>query len=420
MQDIIKQLEKIKQAQVALRTLSSKTKNQLLLRVAQKLMENRTTILDANQEDIREFTSSQTFHKAFVDRLTLSEKRLEQMSESLKSVSLLPDPVGQVVEAKRHSNGLLLKRVRSPLGVIFLIFEARPNVITEAFSLAFKAGNALLLKGGKESDRSSRQIYRLIEESLQEEGLSTEIFWGLAGASRDTTDLLMKQNKWIDVLIPRGGDRLIEHVTEHSTIPLIKNDRGLCHVYVHESANPAMALSILENAKAQRPSVCNSAETLLIDKKNAESFLPLMYERLHSQGVEFYVCEKSKTILGERAGVHRTTKNSFDTEYLDLKLNVKVMMSFAEAIQHIEQHGSRHSEAIVAEDPVVARQFLEQVDAAAVYWNASTRFTDGGQLGLGAEIGISTQKLHVRGPVGLEALTSLRWVIEGQGQIRRS
>jgi glutamate-5-semialdehyde dehydrogenase len=342
------------------------------------------------------------------------------MAESLREGIELPDPVGQRVESRRLENGLVLNKVRSPLGLIFLIFEARPNVITEAFSLALKSGNGLILKGGKESDRTCRVIYRLIEDSVSEANLTKEIFWGLVGASRETTDFLMQQNKFIDVLIPRGGERLIEHVTQTATMPIVKNDRGLCHIYVHEQADFEMAVQIVENAKTQRPSVCNATETLLVDASIAPQFLPLIYQDLRAKGVEFYVCPATAKILGSKAGVHRATDHSFDTEYLDLKLNVKIVENLDHALLHIERHGSHHSEAIITRDAKVAVQFQNSVDAAVVYWNASTRFTDGGQMGLGAEIGISTQKLHVRGPVGLEALTSIRWVIDGQGQTRIS
>jgi glutamate-5-semialdehyde dehydrogenase len=293
-------------------------------------------------------------------------------------------------------------------------------VITEAFSLAFKAGNALLLKGGKESDSTSRVLYGLIEESLTVNGVDPGVFWGLTEAPREMTDFLLKQNRMIDVLIPRGGDKLIEHVTNHSTIPLIKNDRGLCHLYVHAKANLEMALTILDNAKTQRPSVCNAVETLLVDEATAPQFLPKVKQLLGSKNVDFYGCEKSLAILGESDVVHKAGEQTYDTEYLDLKLSIKVVRDVDEAMSHIEKHGSRHSESIITTDEVVASRFQSGVDAAAVYWNASTRFTDGGQMGLGAEIGISTQKLHVRGPVGLEALTSVRWIINGEGQVRPS
>jgi glutamate-5-semialdehyde dehydrogenase len=415
---VIQKLIEMKKAKIALRRLATETKNRVLLRLQDAIKSNATEILNANALDVEEYKNSAKFQLAFVDRLTLTEKRLQQMGESLFEVAAMPEPVGEVVEKRTLENGLILKKSRNPLGILFLIFEARPNVITEAFSLALKSGNALILKGGKESDRTSSVIYRLIEECLQIEGVPAHVFWGLVGVSRETTDFMMKQNKFIDVLIPRGGDQLIEHVTQNSTIPIIKNDRGMCHVYIHEKADLAMALNIINNAKTQRPGVCNAAETLLVDQAIAAEFLPKVYQLLRAKGVTFYVDPEAYAIIGGMDGVLMATGKSFDTEYLDLKLNIAVVKDIGQALEHIELHGSQHSEAIVTRDVSAVKQFQLNVDAAAVYWNASTRFTDGGQLGLGAEIGISTQKLHVRGPVGLEALTSCRWIIEGAGQVR--
>jgi glutamate-5-semialdehyde dehydrogenase len=416
--DTLPRLKQIAAQKSLLRSLSSEAKNSVLKNLSAKLKDNQTEILAANEQDVAAYKNSPQFQKAFLDRLILNEKRIQQMQESLESVASMKDPIGEVVETKILANGLQLQKVRGALGVIFLIFEARPNVITEAFSLALKAGNALILKGGKESDNTSKVIYKLIEESLFKENLDPSLFWGLTAAPREVTDFLIKQNKLIDILIPRGGDRLIDYVTENSNIPIIKNDRGLCHIYVHTDADQKMALQILDNAKTQRPSVCNSAETVLVDQAIAAEFLPAMHSLLSSKGVSFFACEKSFCFLKNNENVLLADAKSFDTEYLDLKLNVKVVENITEAIQHIETHGSQHSEAIITSNKTSAQFFQNKVDAAAVYWNSSTRFTDGGQFGLGAEIGISTQKLHVRGPVGLEALTSLRWIIQGNGHIR--
>jgi glutamate-5-semialdehyde dehydrogenase len=418
MKDVLEQLEGMNAAKLELRCLPAELKNNVLLQLQKKLVEHTDRILAANTQDVVEYEGSPKFQKAFLDRLTLTAQRIQQMAESLKVIVQLKDPVGEIVESRVLANGLKLQKSRSPLGLIFLIFEARPNVITEAFSLALKSGNALILKGGKESERTSAVIYQLIQDSLAAHQVNLKSFWGLLQASRDTTDFLIKQHRSIDVLIPRGGDHLIEYVTHHATIPIIKNDRGLCHIYIHEKADLNMALSILDNAKTQRPSVCNAAETLLIDRTVASTFLPAMHLALVSKGVVFYGCTETMAILAGKSGVHLISLRSYDTEYLDLKLNIKVVTDLGEAVRHIERHGSRHSEAIVTAAENVAMQFLQRVDAAVVYWNASTRFTDGGQLGLGAEIGVSTQKLHVRGPVGLEALTSLRWIISGDGQTR--
>ncbi len=412
------QLTKMHQCKVNARLLPGEIKNGALALLSEKIKKQSREILTANQQDLIAYQNHPSYQKSFEDRLTLTESRIHSMAESLFSVMALKEPVGEVTEEKILPNGLKLKKVRAPLGLIFLIFESRPNVIIESFSLAFKAGNSLILKGGKESFQTSQVLYRLITESLQETQIPPEIFWGLENTSRAVTDFLIKQNQWIDILIPRGGDSLIEYVTQHSRIPMIKNDRGLCHLYVHEKADPEMALSILVNAKTQRPGVCNSIETLLIDQGIAAEFLPKVYSELGKKGVEFFVCDKTYTISSVHESVFLATETSFKTEYLDLKLNIKLIPGVEAALEHIERFGSRHSEAIITSDETTARFFESRVDAAVVYWNASTRFTDGGQFGMGGEIGISTQKLQVRGPVGMESLTSQRWIVEGQGQVR--
>lgn len=298
-----------------------------------------------------------------------------------------------------------------------MIFEARPNVITEAFSLALKSGNALILRGGSESLETSQVIYSIIEQALENASLDKNIFWGITDPSRDLVQALMKQNTMIDVLVPRGGDSLIKYVTENATIPVIKNDRGLCHVYVHDDADFEMASNIIVNAKTQRPGVCNSIETLLIHEKNI-SYLPQIYDRLEKFKVEWFCCPQTLKVLNGKKWAHAATAESFDTEYLDFKINCRVVRSLEDALDHIEKHGSRHSECIVTASEKSARLFQNSIDAAVVYWNASTRFTDGFEFGLGGELGISTQKLHVRGPVGLKELTSLRWIADGTGQVR--
>jgi len=405
-------------AKMQSRSLATELKNQVLFQLGEKIKNNSNEILKSNKIDLDEYQVSPTYQKAFEDRLTLTDQRIQQMAEGLIAVATLKDPVGEIADNTILTNGLSLKRIRAPLGLIFLIFESRPNVITEAFSLAFKAGNSIILKGGKESKHTSRILYQFIREALAEMQIHPDVFWGLEDSARETTDFLIKQNQWIDVLIPRGGDALIEHVTQNSRIPLIKNDRGLCHLYVHEKADLEMALNILINAKTQRPGVCNSVETLLVDESIANDFLLKMYPVLSNRGVEFFVCDKVNKILVGKPGIFLATPSSFKTEYLDLKLNIKIVEGVKLAIKHIELFGSKHSEVIITSDVKVAKNFEESVDAAVVYWNASSRFTDGGQFGMGGEIGISTQKLQVRGPVGMEALTSCRWIVEGQGQIR--
>jgi glutamate-5-semialdehyde dehydrogenase len=325
-------------------------------------------------------------------------------------------------------NGLDVRKLRAPLGVIFMIFESRPNVAIEAFSLGFKAGNAMILRGGKESARTTAALYSVLREALTQAGVSASCLWGVTDPDRALVEHLLKQKQWIDVVVPRGGDGLIDFVTRASLIPVIKNDRGLCHVYVHEDADLTMAEKIVLNAKCQRPGVCNSMETLLVHASCAADFLPRAYQRLSAHQVQWFGCPRTLKILeaGLPGGGQPTpqpapkpaTEASYDTEYLGYKINCRVVDSLEDAIAHIERHGSRHSEAIITRSRETARYFEQAVDAAAVYWNASTRFTDGFELGLGGELGISTQKLHVRGPVGLRELTSVRWIIEGQGHIR--
>jgi glutamate-5-semialdehyde dehydrogenase len=418
MNKMIAHLVTMKKSARLLRVLNTETKNDVLETLAKLLIQNQSAILAANQIDLDEYKKAVPFETAFYDRLKLSVERILYMKESLLAVVKQSDPVGLQIEEKELNNGLKLKKILAPLGLIFMIFESRPNVVTEAFSLAFKSGNAIILKGGKESDHTSAILFQLIETALQTHQLPSNLFWGLVASTRLETDFLMTQHRYIDVLIPRGGDALIEYVTQNSTIPLIKNDRGLCHVYIHADADQKMAIDIVDNAKTQRPGVCNSVETILVDEKIAVGFLPKIFSRLKQKNVQLFVCPKALASLPFSDLVLSAVDANYDREYLDLKLNVKVVEGFVQALEHIEDHGSHHSECIVTNNAELAHQFQNEVDAAVVYWNASTRFTDGFEFGLGAEIGISTQKLHIRGPVGLHALTSGRWIIEGNGQIR--
>ena len=411
-------LQKIKHSTKALRSSSIQSRNSVLITLKNKLISNQTEILKANETDLAALGSDAT--SAFRDRLMLNPKRLQSMAESLQQVAELTDPLGEVVQERVLSNGLKTKRIRSPLGVIFMIFESRPNVAIEAFSLALKSGNALILRGGKESITTVSVFYKLMQESLKENNLPESALFGITDPDRTIVSELLKAKSFIDVVVPRGGDQLIEFVVENSRIPIIKNDRGLCHIYVHDDANIENALKIIENAKVQRPGVCNSMETLLVHEKIASSFLPRLYSILSNgpHPVQWFACGKSMKILYGKNLVTLISPTSFDTEYLDYKMNVKVVSDVDEAIDHIEKHGSKHSEAILTQNETLARKFQNEVDAACVYWNASTRFTDGFELGLGGELGISTQKLHVRGPVGLRELTSIRWIMDGSGQVR--
>lgn len=404
-----------------LRKLGASEKNRVLEKIARGLVAHSAVILKENAKDLKALDKKAT--PAFRDRLTLDEKRLAAMAESLRQVAALPDPVGELVDRSTLPNGLKLRRVRAPLGVIFMIYESRPNVATEAFSLAFKAGNAAILRGGRESARTVAALYQLIADALAEEGLPRLAAWGVTDPDRALVKALLRERAAIDVVVPRGGDRLIEFVVNESLIPVIKNDRGLCHVYLHEDlAGEAklseMGLRIAVNAKTQRPGVCNSMETLLVHEKCAVELLPRIYDAMAAVSVEWRACPRTKAILKGRSRVIAAKSADWDTEHLDFIMNCRVVNSLAEAIGHIEKHGSRHSECIVTGSHPAAALFQEEIDAAAVYWNASTRFTDGFEFGLGGELGISTQKLHVRGPVGLRELTCPRWVIEGEGQIR--
>ena len=412
-------LKKGKAASKLLRISSVDQRNQTLLSLAQKLTSQKSEIFAANQTDLKDLRPDA--NAAFRDRLLLTEARLQGMQESLKQVASLSDPIGEVVEERKLSNGVQTRRVRSPLGLIFLIFESRPNVAIEAFSLALKSGNGIILRGGKESMHSTGIFYRLMREALQESGLSPDSVIGITDPDHALIEKLLHAKKYIDVVVPRGGERLIEFVVENSKIPIIKNDRGLCHIYVDQDADLEPAELIVENAKKQRPGVCNAMETLLVHEKVASEFLPKLFQRLSGavNPVTWHVCEKTKALLPESDFVKSASSTSFDTEYLDLEMSCKIVSSLEEAIEHIEEHGSKHSEAILTRNEKAARRFQSEIDAAAVYWNASTRFTDGFELGLGGELGISTQKLHVRGPVGLRELTSVRWIMDGTGQIRK-
>lgn len=399
-----------------LRQLKAEDKNKFLLALAEKIDRERAAILAANRADVENLDPSTS--PAFRDRLVLNDKRIDGMVESLKQVAVLPDPVGEVVESRTLKNGLKVRRVRSPLGVIFLIFESRPNVILEAFSLAFKSGNAIALRGGSESRASAEVIYRLMRETLKESALNENLFYGINDYDRAVVGALLLRNDLIDVVVPRGGERLIQFVQENARMPIIKNDRGLCHAYVDDEADLDMAVQVVKNAKTQRPGVCNALETVLIHERIAPVFLPRLYEACASFQLNWRCDESSFAILTGKDRVEAAKPEDFDIEYLDLTLNCRVVKNLEEAIDHIERHGSRHSETILTRNEKKARHFQAEVDAAAVYWNASTRFTDGFELGLGGELGISTQKLHVRGPVGLRELTSTRWIIDGEGQVR--
>ena len=412
---MLQQLSALRHAARRLRATTSEARNTTLQMAADLLEQRVDDILAANHDDIAALPGSAD--SAFRDRLLLTPARVSHMAVSLRQVAALPDPVGEVVDRQTLANGLAVRRVRSPLGVILMIFESRPNVAGEAFSLGFKAGNTMILRGGKESARTTAVLYAVLGEALTAAGVGADCLWGIANPDRGIVEFLLGQKRWIDVVVPRGGDALIDYVSRTSSIPVIKNDRGMCHVYVHHDADLAMAEAIVLNAKTQRPGVCNAMETLLVHQQVASALLPALQVRMPQ--VQWQGCERSLALLTpDAARVSAATTASWDTEHLSLVLNSRVVDSLDDAIAHIEMHGSRHSESIITASAEAAHRFQQEIDAAAVYWNASTRFTDGFELGLGGELGISTQKLHVRGPVGLRELTSVRWLMDGTGQTR--
>lgn len=409
-------LKKIKAAAKHLRLADVKKRNLVLKKAADLLLKSAKQVLSANALDLESLDKSVT--PSFRDRLVLNEQRIKHMALSLKQVAALEDPLATESKIKVLKNGLKLKKVRAPLGVVFMIFESRPNVALEAFSMGFKSGNAMILRGGKESQRTTKVLYEILEKSIKAAGLPADILWGITDSDREIVNQLLTQKEYIDVVVPRGGEGLINFVVDNSLIPIIKNDRGLCHVYVNDDAKLDMAVDILVNAKTQRPAVCNSMETILVHRKIAGKLLPKVFEKMQKFNVQWYGCHETKKILKSYPQVSEATEKNYNTEYLEQIVNCKVVSGVTEAIEHIEKFGSRHSECIVTQKVKLARQFQKEVDAAVVYWNASTRFTDGFEFGLGGELGISTQKLHVRGPVGLQALTNERWIVDGKGQIR--
>jgi glutamate-5-semialdehyde dehydrogenase len=390
-------------------------KNRALQAMAESLERNQAAILAANGQDVAD-ARAQGESAAFVDRLTLNEKRMQDMIESMRAVVGLPDPVGQVLNKTLRPNGLEILKVRIPLGVIGIVYESRPNVTADCASLCVKSGNAVVLRGGSESFRSNQAIHAALVEGLRAAGLPVAAVGLIPSREREAVDLMLKQDRLIDVIIPRGGEGLIRKVVEGSTIPVLKHAKGVCHVFVDAAADLAMASEIAFNAKVQRPGTCNAMETLLVHEAVAAKFLPNFIKRLQQAKVEVRGDARVQQ-LG--SGLSAATEEDWDTEYLDLILSIRVVVSLEEALAHIRRHGSGHSDAIVTQDAAARDRFLAEVDSAAVYVNASTRFTDGYQFGLGAEMGISTDRLHARGPVGLEELTTYKYVVYGNGQLRQ-
>ena len=405
---------KTKEASYFLANASSLSKNQFLLQLADNLEREEEEIKEENKRDL-EKAKSMGMKPSLLDRLELSSSRIKAMASGLREVANLPDPVGEVIEGSKRPNGLLITKVRVPLGVVAIIYEARPNVTIDSVGLGIKSGNALILRGSSSAIYSNRVLVDKTKETLSQCGFPPQVVNLLECETHEEVQELLALRAYIDVVIPRGGAGLIKSVIENSQIPVIETGVGNCHVYVDRSADREMAEKIVVNAKTQRPSVCNACETLLVDEEIAPQILPSVIGALKEKGVEIRGCEKTKELVGD---VKLATEEDWYAEYLDLILAVKVVGGIEEAINHINRYGSHHSEAIVTQDYTAARKFLEEVDAAAVYVNASTRFTDGGEFGMGAEIGISTQKLHARGPMGLRELTTIKYMVWGTGQIR--
>jgi glutamate-5-semialdehyde dehydrogenase len=351
-----------------------------------------------------------------IDRLMLTDSRIEDMAKGIREVINLGDPIGEIMEEIVRPNGLGIQKIRVPIGVIIIIYESRPNVTADAASLCLKTGNATILRGGKESIHSNIAIYRQISSALEKVGLDKNAIQVIETVDREAVGHLLKADEYADLVIPRGGEGLIRNVVENSTIPVIKHYKGVCHVYVDEFADPDMARGVCLNSKLQRPGTCNAMETMLVHEKISGTFLPDIYKEMSDAGVELRGCEKSRKIVPE---IKQADEEDWSTEYLEKILSVKVVSSIDDAIEHISVYGSSHSDAIITEDESNAKKFIDEVDSAAVYVNASTRFTDGFEFGMGAEIGISTDKLHARGPMGLKELTSYKYIIRGTGQIRQ-
>jgi glutamate-5-semialdehyde dehydrogenase len=406
--------EKAKKAQPQIARASSDKKNKILQKIARYLEENMESILSANQKDLSNAEKNGA-NKALLDRLKLDEKRVKALIKSVEEIIKLPDPVGQIIEMKPRPNGLLVGRMRIPLGVIATIYEARPGVTVDIASLCIKSGNAVILRGGSEALETNSVLVQLIKKAIKDEGIDDNIVGFINDPSREHIFELLKLEELIDLVIPRGGEGLIRFVAETSRVPVLKHYKGVCHIFVDEFADLEKAYKVCLNAKVQRPSVCNAMETLLVHEKIAEKFLPTMGKIFREHGVELRGCEKTRKIIPYAIPA---TEEDWYAEYLDLILAVRVVSSIDEAIEHIKKYGSSHTEAIITENLENAMKFIREVDSSSVMVNASTRFADGYEYGLGAEVGISTTKLHAYGPMGLEGLTTLKWIVFGNGHIR--
>ncbi len=414
MYDLVSLGKSARKAARQLATFDTAVKNAGLLAIAQRLRENKSAVLEANRLDIANAEAAGV-RTVMIDRLTLTGERIEGIAAAIEEVVALPDPVGAVDEGYTRPNGLRIIKTRVPIGVIAMIYEARPNVTVDAAVICLKSGNACILRGGKEAYATNRMLVSLMREAVQSAGIPADAISFVEDTSHDTAERLMRLDGYVDLLIPRGSAKLIQSVVRHASVPTIETGAGNCHVYVDAAADLEMAVRIVDNSKTQRPSVCNALETVLVHRDVAAKFLPLMKTALDTHSTELRGCPETRAVLKD---IKSATEADWETEYDDYILAVKVVDDIDEAIAHIEKYSTGHSDGIVTDSVSASHKFVAEVDSAAVYVNASTRFTDGGEFGLGAEIGISTQKLHARGPMGLRELTSIKYIVTGDGQIR--
>ena len=406
-------LQVAKKSAKVIATLDGATKNSILNQMADELEANVDLIIEENSKDMAE-AEKNSLSPALKDRLLLNEARIKAMAKSLREIASLKEPVGKVLSGWRNEANLKIEKVSVPIGVVGVIYESRPNVTADVGALCFKSGNVAILKGGKEAENSNQVIAKILQSILERNSLPKEIISLLPDSSREGVAYLITQDKFVDLIVPRGGEALIRFVSQNATVPVVKHDKGLCHTYIHKDADIEMAIKITINAKCDRAGVCNAMETMLVDEAIAGEFLPKVYEAFRAEGTELRADKKALEIIDAKLA----TDEDWDEEYLANILAIKVVKDEDEAIEHISKYGSSHSEAIITENYTVAEKFLDEIDASCVYVNASTRFTDGGAFGFGAEVGISTNKLHARGPMGIDELTTYKYKIYGSGQIR--
>lgn len=406
-------LEESKKVSREIATLSGEIKSKVLNEMADALIEHCDFIISNNEKDMSN-AKLNNLPEAMLDRLLLTGERVEAMANAIREIAALKEPVGRALDGWVTQNGLNIQKISIPIGVIGIIYESRPNVTSDTAALCFKSGNVCVLKGGKEAEHSNQAIANVLRHVLAKNKLPEQAISLLPDSSREAVATLIKQDKYVDLIIPRGGEALIRFVSENATVPVVKHDKGLCHIFIDKDANHTKAIEIAINAKVQRPGVCNSMETLLVHKEVAAYILPPLYEAFTAENTQLKGCEVTRKYID----IQCAQQEDYDTEYLANILNIKVVRNVDEAISHISRHGSGHSEAIISENYSIVNKFLNEVDAACVYANASTRFTDGGAFGLGAEVGISTNKLHSRGPMGINDLTTFKYKIYGNGQIR--